>query len=135
MAQPRGGDGRAWLTGHAGRIWVFEQGGMGVLDPGIDALSILTEILPVPVHVLSARREVPANRQMPIAARMAVDGIGAAPVQDALGGEYPRRCRRMVRPVHEGRSDMDLRPMTLVADAFLMGERRITDPFHFEVAA
>jgi D-galactose 1-dehydrogenase len=183
---------RAWLAGrtirggritwredvrrwHPGQDWVFEPGGMGVFDPGINALSILTEILPVPVHVLSAALDVPANRQMPIAARlslsggievdldwrqegpqtwsieietdagrltlsdggarMAVDGVETAPAADALAGEYPRLYRRMAELVREGRSDMDLRPMVLVADAFLMGERRTTDPFHFEVAA
>ena len=38
-------DVRKW---HPGQDWVFEPGGMGVFDPGINALSILTEILPAP---------------------------------------------------------------------------------------
>src|SRR5690606_12428138 len=48
----------------------FEAGGMGVFDPGINALSILTEILPAPVHLTGAALDVPANRQAPIAARL-----------------------------------------------------------------
>ena len=36
-------DVRKW---HPGQDWVFQPGGMGVFDPGINALSILTEILP-----------------------------------------------------------------------------------------
>ena len=36
-------DVRKW---HPGQDWVFEPGGMGVFDPGINSLSILTEILP-----------------------------------------------------------------------------------------
>jgi D-galactose 1-dehydrogenase len=32
-------DVRKW---HPGQDWVFEPGGMGVFDPGINALSILT---------------------------------------------------------------------------------------------
>lgn len=64
-------DVRKW---HPGQDWVFEPGGMGVFDPGINALSILTEILPVPVHLTGAELEVPANRQAPIAARLAFTG-------------------------------------------------------------
>ena len=60
-------DVRKW---HPGQDWVFEPGGMGVFDPGINALSILTEILPKPVHLTSARLEFPANRQTPIAAQL-----------------------------------------------------------------
>ena len=78
---------KAWLTGkvvlrgqitwredvrhwHPGQDWVFEPGGMGVFDPGINALSILTEILPAPVHLQSAVLEFPANRATPIAAQL-----------------------------------------------------------------
>ena len=64
-------DVRKW---HPGQDWVFEPGGMGVFDPGINALSILTEILPAPVHLRSAELEFPANRQTPIAARLAFSG-------------------------------------------------------------
>jgi D-galactose 1-dehydrogenase len=64
-------DVRKW---HPGQDWVFEPGGMGVFDPGINALSILTEILPAPVHLQSAELEFPANRQTPIAARLAFSG-------------------------------------------------------------
>ncbi len=82
---------RAWLAGkavtaaritwredvrkwHPGQDWVFEPGGMGVFDPGINALSILTHILPVPVHLTGAELDFPANRQTPIAARLQVSG-------------------------------------------------------------
>ena len=60
-------DVRHW---HPGQDWVFEPGGMGVFDPGINALSILTEILPEPIHVTAARLEFPANRDTPIAAQI-----------------------------------------------------------------
>ncbi len=60
-------DVRKW---HPGQDWIFEAGGMGVFDPGINALSILTEILPEPVRLLSADLDIPANRQAPIAARL-----------------------------------------------------------------
>ena len=58
-------DVRQW---HPGQDWIFEPGGLGVFDPGINALSILTHILPDPVHLSSARFDFPANRQTPIAA-------------------------------------------------------------------
>lgn len=64
-------DVRHW---HPGQDWVFEPGGMGVFDPGINALSILTEILPEPVHLVSAELDFPANRQTPIAARLHFSG-------------------------------------------------------------
>jgi D-galactose 1-dehydrogenase len=64
-------DVRKW---HPGQDWVFEPGGMGVFDPGINALSILTEILPAPVHLQGATLEFPANRDTPIAAALQFSG-------------------------------------------------------------
>lgn len=60
-------DVRRW---HPGQEWIWEPGGMGVFDPGINALSIVTEILPVNVHLKSADLDVPENRQTPIGARL-----------------------------------------------------------------
>ncbi|WP_343079929.1 Gfo/Idh/MocA family oxidoreductase [Ostreiculturibacter nitratireducens] len=64
-------DVRKW---HPGQDWIFKPGGMGVFDPGINALSILTEILPEPVHLISARLEFPRNRDTPIAAELQFSG-------------------------------------------------------------
>ena len=64
-------DVRKW---HPGQDWVFEPGGMGVFDPGINALSIVTEILPNPVHLTAATLTFPANRQTPIAADLYFSG-------------------------------------------------------------
>ncbi|QHQ34241.1 Gfo/Idh/MocA family protein [Algicella marina] len=64
-------DVREW---HPGQDWVFEPGGMGVFDPGINALSILTEILPHPVHLTAATLDFPANRATPIAANLRFTG-------------------------------------------------------------
>lgn len=60
-------DVRKW---HPGQDWIFEAGGMGVFDPGINALSILTEILPAPLRLTAAELDFPENRQAPIAARL-----------------------------------------------------------------
>ena len=64
-------DVRKW---HPGQDWVFEPGGMGVFDPGINALSILTDILPAPVHLTAATLTFPENRQTPIAAALTFSG-------------------------------------------------------------
>lgn len=60
-------DVRRW---HPGQDWMFEKGGMGVFDMGINALSIATHILPRPFALIDAVIEVPANRQAPIAATL-----------------------------------------------------------------
>jgi len=56
-------DVRRW---HPGQAWIWEAGGFGVLDPGINALSILTAIVP-PVFVTAATLKTPENSQTPIA--------------------------------------------------------------------
>ncbi|WP_422037260.1 Gfo/Idh/MocA family protein [Roseibium sp.] len=68
-------DVRQW---HPGQEWIWEPGGMGVFDPGINALSIMTEILPHAVHVREATLEYPENRATPIAAELSfTDPAGA----------------------------------------------------------
>ena len=64
-------DVRRW---HPGQTWVFEPGGMGVFDPGINALSILTAIMPAPVHLTAATLTYPENCQTPIAAELTFSG-------------------------------------------------------------
>ena len=64
-------DVRHW---HPGQPWIWEAGGFGVFDPGINALSILTEILPAPVHLTAASLEFPSNRQTPIGAKLTFSG-------------------------------------------------------------
>ena len=60
-------DVRVW---HPGQPWIFEAGGFGVFDPGINALSIVTAILPRQLELSSAALDVPGNREAPIAARL-----------------------------------------------------------------
>lgn len=61
-------DVRVW---HPGQTWLWEPGGMGVFDPGINALSIVTAILPRPFFLREATLHVPENCQAPIAANLA----------------------------------------------------------------
>jgi D-galactose 1-dehydrogenase len=51
---------------HPGQQWIAEPGGFGVFDPGINALSVVTKILPEPIYVEAARIEVPENWSTPI---------------------------------------------------------------------
>jgi L-arabinose 1- dehydrogenase len=60
-------DVRKW---HPNQDWIWEAGGLGVFDPGINALSIMTRILPHAFFLKSAELWVPANRQTPIAANL-----------------------------------------------------------------
>jgi predicted dehydrogenase len=53
---------------HPGQQWVWQPGGFGVFDPGINAFSIATKIFPGGLFVQSAELYVPANGQTPIAA-------------------------------------------------------------------
>ncbi|WP_455914633.1 Gfo/Idh/MocA family protein [Pseudomonas syringae] len=58
---------RKW---HPGQAWIWQAGGLGVFDPGINALSIVTELLPRALFVESANLSVPSNCQSPIAASL-----------------------------------------------------------------
>ena len=55
---------------HPGQRWIWEQGGFGVFDPGINAFSIATKIFPGALFVESADLSVPAGAQTPIAAEI-----------------------------------------------------------------
>ncbi|WP_136066810.1 Gfo/Idh/MocA family protein [Modicisalibacter radicis] len=70
-------DVRVW---HPGQAWIFEPGGMGVFDPGINALSIATAILPRAFHLREAMLQVPENRQAPIAAQLSFSDAAETPI-------------------------------------------------------
>lgn len=58
-------DVRKW---HPGQNWIWDEGGFGVFDPGINGLSIATRVLPFALELQAAQLEIPANKAMPIAA-------------------------------------------------------------------
>jgi D-galactose 1-dehydrogenase len=70
-------DVRRW---HPGQAWIWEPGGFGVFDPGINALSILTEIVPSHIMVEKSILEFPENKKQPIAASIAMRTVEGAPV-------------------------------------------------------
>src|SRR6185503_7459424 len=55
---------------HPGQRWIWEPGGFGVFDPGINAFSIVTKIFPRALFVRSAELSFPANADTPIAAEI-----------------------------------------------------------------
>ena len=161
-------DVRVW---HPGQQWIWEAGGYGVFDPGINALSMLTEMLSAEVLVTSAHLKFPSNKQAPIAVDLKMrteDGVpieaefdfrhtgvqtwdidletdqgtlklamggsqfsidGAQQEPGDLRGEYARLYERFADLCEQGTSEVDWRPMQLVADAFLIGERENVEPF------
>ncbi|MGX4772726.1 Gfo/Idh/MocA family protein [Bradyrhizobium guangdongense] len=160
-------DVRVW---HPGQAWIWEPGGLGVFDPGINALSILTRILPKPVFVTAAELAFPANCQSPIAANLTLTDIDGLPVTaefdfrqtgpqswdivaetdqgrmtlsrggrimeidgkvvaEAPDHEYRELYGHFVKLAATGERDVDLAPLRLVADAFLLGKRNIVEPF------
>jgi D-galactose 1-dehydrogenase len=58
-------DVRRW---HPGQTWLWQPGGFGVFDPGMNALSILTKLIPERIFPRAARLWVPVNCSAPIAA-------------------------------------------------------------------
>jgi D-galactose 1-dehydrogenase len=162
-------DVRRW---HPGQKWIWTAGGFGVFDPGINAISILTKILPDPLIVTQATLTFPSNCDAPIAAQLAFattrpfDSLGAefdwrqtgeqtweieADTDDTrlklsrggsrleIGGrvvtdekmaEYEGIYAEFHELLSSGRSHVDPAPLRLVADAFLIGRRVVTDAFH-----
>jgi D-galactose 1-dehydrogenase len=165
---------------HPGQQWIFEPGGFGVFDPGINAFSILTKILPGPLFVKSASLVFPSNAHAPVAGEIAfwspaadgpmtcsldflrkegedwtidistTDGERvrlerggsllfvndvqtdvSAPADAAeLHGEYPELYREFAQLIDDKRSNVDVAPLRLVADCFLLGKRSDTDPIY-----
>jgi predicted dehydrogenase len=161
-------DVRRW---HPGQAWIWQAGGFGVFDPGINALSVLTEILPGPFVVDKARLVVPENCETPIAAAFAMTAAQGFPVSVELdwrqegpqswdiavetgegrldlseGGaamrvdgreiaraperEYPLIYCRFAELLRARQSEVDVSPLRIIADAFLIGRRETTEAFH-----
>ncbi len=73
-------DVRIW---HPGQEWIWEPG-IGVFDPGINALSVITRILPRPLLLDRADLRFPSNRAAPIAADLAFTDTAGVPVAVAF---------------------------------------------------
>jgi D-galactose 1-dehydrogenase len=74
-------DVRYW---HPGQTWIWQAGGLGVFDPGINALSIVTRILPNRLVLKAAELRFPENCEAPIAADLAFADERGVPLSMAL---------------------------------------------------
>jgi D-galactose 1-dehydrogenase len=70
-------DVRVW---HPGQKWIWRAGGLGVFDPGINALSILTRVVPGALLLKDAELSFPRNCETPIAAHLALVDAQGAPI-------------------------------------------------------
>ena len=156
---------------HAGQRWIWESGGFGVFDAGINPLSIATAIAPRPLIVTSAELHVPQDAQTPATARMAfaMDGVDGddlradfdwlRPGNDKFirleddagrtlelresGGtlvvdgevvvtgerrEYDMIYETFATLLKTRQSHVDAEPLRIVADAYLVAERRPIGP-------
>jgi predicted dehydrogenase len=78
-------DVRQW---HPGQAWIWQTGGFGVFDPGINAISILTKILPEAVLVKDADLFFPTNCNSPIAAEVSFVTASGASINAAFDFRY-----------------------------------------------
>jgi predicted dehydrogenase len=161
-------DVRKW---HPGQQWIWEPGGFGVFDPGINALSIATRIFPGALFVREAELRFPENRAAPIAASLTLESpaggslsaefdwrhsggeewtitvrtddgehlvlrdggskleVGGESVAGHGPGEYPSIYQDFAALIESGRSHVDLTPLRLTADAFMLGRHVKVEAF------
>jgi predicted dehydrogenase len=62
---------------HPGQGWIWEPGGFGVFDPGINAFSVATRIFPGALFVKDGVLSFPENAQTPIAAELTLTSPAA----------------------------------------------------------
>jgi predicted dehydrogenase len=113
-------DVREW---HPGQRWLWEAGGFGVFDAGINALSILTRIIPEPLLARSAHFHVPANCATPIAAELTLATASGVPIEATFDFRHPGT------PRWEIEISTDRGPLTLAdggATLRLEGARAVT---------
>lgn len=80
---------------HAGQEWIWQAGGFGVFDAGINALSVLTRILPEPLIVAGGQMTMGPGGQTPILVRF------EARSGDAIGElEFDWTAKAPLREIH-----------------------------------
>jgi D-galactose 1-dehydrogenase len=81
---------------HPNQDWIWEPKGLGVFDAGINAISILTQILPSPVIITDSVMWTLPGRHTPMAAR--IDGHltdGSAQLRIDLDWRASEECREL----------------------------------------
>ena len=158
---------------HPGQQWIWEPGGFGVFDPGINAFSIVTKIMPQPIFVAESVLQVPSNCATPIAAKIRFkpsqggdadltaeldwrqtgqqswdiavwtsDGMALSlkrggtelhvdgkPATAAPMNEYEAIYAHFAALLKAGTSHVDVAPLQLVADCFMLGRQVAAEAF------
>jgi predicted dehydrogenase len=111
-------DVRRW---HPGQTWIWEAGGFGVLDPGINAISILTRLIDEPLFPESATLFVPANCETPIAANICLRTSGGVEIDMELD------FRHGGKQIWDIEIDTDSEPIRLSGggSTLTIGDRRV----------
>jgi D-galactose 1-dehydrogenase len=111
---------RKW---HPGQDWIWDAGGFGVFDPGINAFSIATAAFPGPLFVNSAELFVPADADTPIA----VEALLASPAADGpltCSLDWRRDAGEQWTIAVETADGMELRLKHGGADLIVNGDRQ-----------
>ena len=154
---------------HPGQAWLYQAGGLGVFDPGINALSILTALYEGDWVVRDPHFRIPENAHTPISSDFKLTAGGAeidasfefhqsenevwsikleardgdtlelfdggagisvnrAEKSREMSSEYDRVYSHFASLIKHGKSDMDIRPLEIVSDAFLLARKTIVAP-------
>jgi len=152
---------------HPGQDWIWQPKGFGVFEAGLNALSIITRLIPSPILVRSAAFTMQGDGQQPIEATLEFNAAGTfgpiiaefdwrpdqeehrvikattsagtkllikdggrpliingmASAQKPSKGEYPALYARFAQLIAKERRDMDLEPLRIAADAYLIARR------------
>ena len=114
---------------HPGQDWIWRTGGFGVFDPGINAFSILTRILPQRIFLRGAVLSIPADAETPIAASIAFglagcSGVGGRAEFDwRPGADEAREIRIMARSGDQLLLTASGRRLTINATLAVDGDR------------
>jgi predicted dehydrogenase len=150
---------------HANQAWIWEPKGLGVFDAGINAISILTYLVPSPLIVTDSVMWSLPGRHTPIAARVdgrckdgsaklridldwrtseelrefhieCTDGtvlclrqsgrsleVDGVPLIAESNQEYERLYAHFGLLIEQRTSDVDIEPMRLMADAFMIARQ------------
>ncbi len=154
---------------HPGQDWIWQPKGFGVFDAGLNALSIITRLIPSPILVRSSACTMHSDGQQPIEATLELNAAGVsgpifaefdwrsdqeehrvikattsagtkllikdggrpliingkASAQKPTQGEYAALYTRFAHLIARGQSDMDVEPLRIAADAYLIARRRL----------
>jgi D-galactose 1-dehydrogenase len=111
---------------HPGQTWLWRSGGFGVFDPGVNALSILTRILPQRPVVRGADLFIQDSADTPIAAHV---DLGLESLPGICGAaEFDGRCKGdPVREIIVTTQTGTVLRLVNVASRLLVNDRVVVD--------